>query len=173
MLPSVPNTIADRPPFMSLLSANLAAQLVEGFLPWDRSTQMHIDTFLRLYTLHDSLWIGMHTDCAWGDTAIAVLRFDPVWNSSVSLPTSLVSNWPLLFIRFNCVNTIRLSGFGDNGGLQRGISNVEVEHISDEEAVTMINDHYGAFVSLQHFPLVDALVMSANGDVVELPASAD
>jgi hypothetical protein len=37
----------------------------------------------------------------------------------------------------------------------------------------MINDHYGAFVSLQHFPLVDALVMSANGDVVELPASAD
>jgi hypothetical protein len=158
---------------MSLLSANLAAQLVEGFLPWDRSTQMHIDTFLRLYTLHDSFWIGMYTDCAWGDTSIAVFRFDPVWNSSVSLPTSLVSNWPLLFLRFNCVNTIRLSGFGDNGGLQREISKVEVEHISDEEAVTMISDHYGAVVGLQHFPLIDVLVMSANEDVVELPASSD
>jgi hypothetical protein len=158
---------------MSLLSANLAVQLVEGFLPWDRSTQMHIDTFLRLYTLHDSNWIGMYTDCAWENTAIAVFRFDPVWNSSVSLPTSLVSDWPLLFVRFNCVNTIRLSGFGDNGGLRRGISNVEVEHISDEEAVTMISDLYGAVVSLQHFPLIDALVMSANEDVIELPGSSN
>ena len=156
---------------MSLLSANLAARLIDGSLPWDRSTQLHIDTFLRLYTLHDSYWIGMHTNCGWEDTAVVAIRFDSVWNSSVSFPTSLVADWPLLFLRFNPVNTIRFSGFRDNGGVQRGISSATVEHVSDEEAITMISDHYGAFVSLQHFPLIDALAMSANEDVLELPGS--
>jgi hypothetical protein len=161
----------DRLVYMSFLSANLAVQLTEDSLPWNRSTQIHIDAFLKLYTLHDSYWIGMHTGCAWGDAAVAVVRFDPIWNPSVSLPTSSVSNWPLLFLRFNCVSTIRLSDFRDNGGVQRGISGATMERISDEEVVTVIRDHYGASVSLQHFPLVDVLVMTANEDVVELAAS--
>ncbi len=87
-------------------------------------------------------------------------------------PPLVVSSWPLLFLRFNYVNTIRLSGFSDNGGIQRGISNVEVEHLSDEEVVTEITDHYGAFVSMRHLPLIDALVISTNEDVVELPATS-
>ncbi len=157
---------------MSLLSANLALQIVEEYLPWDRSTQMHIDTFLKRYTLHDSHWIGMQMGCAWGDVAVAVIRFDPVWNSSVSAPTSLVAGWPLLFLRFNCVSTIRFSEFRDNGGVQRGISGATVESVSEEETVTVISDHYGASVSLQHFPVVDVLVMSATEDVVELSANA-
>jgi len=111
----------------------------------------------------------MHTNCGFEDTTIAVIRFDPVWNSSISRPTSVVADWPLLFLRFNCVNTIRLSGFMDNGGLQRGISGATFELVSDEEAVTTISDHYGASVSLQHFPLIDALAMSANEDILELP----
>ena len=157
---------------MSLLSATLALQIVEEYLPWERSNQMHIDTFLKRYTLHDSYWIGMQMGCAWGDVAVAVIRFDPVWNSSVSAPTSLVADWPLLFLRFNCVSTIRLSEFRDNGGVQRGISGATVSCVSEEEAVTVISDHYGASVSLQHFPLVDVLVMSANEDVVDLSANA-
>lgn len=157
---------------MSLLPANLALQIAEDSLPWNRSTQMHIDTFLRLYTLHDSNWIGLQMGCAWGDAAIAVIRFDPVWNSSVSVPTSLVADWPLLFLRFNCVNTIRLSEFRDNGGVQRGISGATVENVSEEEAVTVISDHYGASISLQHFPLVDVLVISATEEVIQLRAVA-
>jgi hypothetical protein len=156
---------------MSLLPANLKLQIAEDSLPWNRSTQMHIDTFLRLYTLHDSNWIGLQMGCAWGDAAVAVFRFDPVWNSSVSVPTSLVADWPLLFLRFSCVNTIRLSEFRDNGGVQRGISGAAVESVSEEEAVTVITDHYGASVRLQHFPLVDVLAISATGDAIELPAN--
>jgi hypothetical protein len=154
---------------MLLLPPNVAVQLIEGSLPWDRSTQLHIDTFLRLYSLHDSDWIGIHVNCGWQDAAIAVIRFDPVWNSSVSAPTSLVADWPLLFLRFNCVNTIRLSGFKENGNLQRGISSVSVESVSDEEAVTIISDHDGGLVSIQHFPLIDALAMSASEGVLNLP----
>lgn len=158
---------------MSSLSTGLTLQIVEDYLPWNRSTQMHIKTFLQRYTLHDSYWIGLQMGCAWGDTAIAVIRFDPVWNSSVSGPTSAVADWPLLFLRFNCVNTIRLAGFRDNGGVQRGISGATVEGISEEEVVTVIGDHYGASVSFQHFPLVDVLVMSATEDVLEIPANAN
>jgi hypothetical protein len=72
------------------------------------------------------------------------LRFDPVWNSWVSLPTSLVSNWPLLFLRFNSYTLFVFRDSATICGVQRGVSsNVEVEHISDEEAVTVMSDHYG------------------------------
>lgn len=158
-------------PLMSLISANLATRLVEGSLPWGCATQLHIGTFCRLYTLHDSIWIGLYTNCGFDDATIAVIRFDPVWNSSISRPTSLVADWPLLFLRFNCVSAIRFSGFVSNGGLQRGISGATFELVSDEEAVTMISDHHGASVSLQHFPLIDALAMSPNEGILALPGS--
>lgn len=132
---------------------------------------MHIDSFLRLYTLHDSYWIGLHTDCGWENSAVAVIRFDPVWNSSVSLPTSIVADWPFLFLRFKCVSAIGLSGYCDIEGLQRGISSAVVEQLSDEEVVTVISDHYGAVVRLQHFPLIDALAMTPGELVLGLSAS--
>jgi hypothetical protein len=102
------------------------------------------------------------------DAAVAVVALDPVWNPSVSIPTSLVADWPFLFLRFNRVNTTRMIGFRDIGGTQRGISDVSIDHLSDEEAVTTILDHYGASVSLQHFPLIDVLAISNDGNVLDL-----
>ncbi len=151
-----------------MLSANLARRIMEGDLPWERSMEAHIDSFLERYTLHDSNWIGLFTDCGYDDTAIAVISFDPVWNSSVSHPTSVCADWPLLLLRFKCVSAICLSGYTNIEGIQRGISTVEVEHKSDEEVRTVICDHYGASVSLQHFPLVEALVFLADESVKEL-----
>lgn len=155
---------------MPLLSANLATQLIEGTLPWQRSTQLHIETFLRACTLHDSDWVGMHVDCGWKDSAISIMKFDPVWHPWVSTPTSIVADWPILFVRFNCVSLIRLSKFSAAGDIQRGISGVTMEHISDEEVITRIDDHYGASISLQHFPLVDLLLLSASEAVIDLPS---
>jgi hypothetical protein len=151
-----------------MLSTNLAHRIIEANLPWERSMEVHIDNFLEQYTLHDSLWIGLFTDCGFEDTAIAVISFDPVWNSSVSNPTSVCADWPLLLLRFKCVSAISLSGYSDIGGTQRGISSVNVEHKSDEEVRTVICDHYGASVALQHFPLIDALVFLADESVREL-----
>lgn len=128
---------------MSFLSANLAYRIIDGGLPWNRSVELHIDNFLERYTLHDSYWIGLFTDCAYADTAIAVICFDPVWNSSVSKPTSVCAEWPLLFLRLKCVGAIHLSGFRDIENIQRGIAGVDVEHLSTEEVRTVINDHYG------------------------------
>ena len=151
-----------------MLSANLAHRIIEGNLPWERSLEVHIDSFLEQYTLHDSDWIGLFTDCGFEDTAIAVISFDAVWNSSVNHPTSACAEWPLLFLRFKCVSAIYLSGYGNIGSTQRGISSVLVEHQSDEEVKTVIRDHYGASVTLKHFPLVDALVILADESVLEL-----
>jgi len=153
---------------MSSLSAALAQHLIDGSLPWDRSVEFHIDGFLEKYTLHDSLWIGLFTDCAYSDTAVAVICFDPVWNSSVSTPTSICADWPLLFLRFKCVSTIHFSGFRDIDGNQRGISGVDVAHLSAEEVRTVISDHYGASVSAQHFPLIDVLALSPDERILPL-----
>jgi hypothetical protein len=153
---------------MSIIPANIAFRLVEGFLPWDQSIQLDISDFLRLYTLHDSHWIGLYTDCAWEDSSILAIRFDPFCNASVSTPTSVVADWPLLFLRFSCVTSIQLSGFSNNGRSQRGISYATAEHLSEEEAVTKIVDQSGGSVSLHHFPLIDALVLAENETVLKL-----
>jgi hypothetical protein len=153
---------------VSTLSANLAHRILNDNLPWDRSVELHIDAFLEKYTLHDSLWIGLFADCGFEDAVIAVVRFDPVWNSSVSAPTSVCADWPLLFLRFKSASVIRLSAFRDIGGIQRGISGVDVEHLSGEEVRTVISDHYGASVSVQHFPLIDALALSPDENVLGL-----
>jgi hypothetical protein len=156
---------------MSLLSANLAHCFLDGNLPWDRSAEFHITDFLSRYTLHDSGWIGLLADCAYEDAAIAAISFDPVWNSSVSTPTSLCADWPFLFLRFKSVSAIQLSGFRNIGQNQRGISCVDVERLSDEEVKTVIVDHFGGTVSVQHFPLIEALAMSPNETVLDLKSS--
>jgi hypothetical protein len=154
---------------MSLLPPNLAHRLIEGSLPWEQSTKLHISDFLKLYTLHDSNWVGLFTDCACEDTTIAVIRFDPVWNPSVSAPTSFCADWPLLLLRFACVSSIQISGYRNIDGTQRGISEVSVESISEEELRTTITDHYGGSVSVRHFPLIDALAMSPQEEERILP----
>jgi hypothetical protein len=154
---------------MILLSANLSSRLIEDSLPWDCATQFHIRNFLEAYALHDSNWITLHVNCGWGDSAVAVFRFDPVWNQSVSMPTSNCADWPVLFLRFTRVSNIEMAGFSDIGGIQRGISSVSVEQLSDGEVNTTISDHYGASVRVRHLPLVDALVLSSSEEVIPLP----
>ncbi len=156
----------------SLLPTNLAAKLIEDSLPWDRAKQFHVDNFLDRYSLHDSHWIALHVDCGWGDTVVAAICFDPVWNPTVSAPTSLTRDWPFLFLRFAYVSNIQMTGFAENGGRQRGISSVSVEHLSGEQVVTTIRDHDGAHVSIRHFPLIDALAMSPAGELLPLQNGA-
>ncbi len=153
--------------------SDLATALVYDALPWSEGTQFHIDTFLQRYTLHDSAWLGLHINCASNDSAVAFIRLDPVWNSSVSPPTSTLADWPLLFLRFTCVASVQISGFRDvRGHFDRAISSASAEIISEEEVVTTFDDIYGGVVTLRHFPLVDALLVSPGGDVLRLPNEA-
>jgi hypothetical protein len=86
----------------------------------------------------------------------------------VSAPTSFVADWPLLFLRFSCVSSIQLSGFSNIGGIQRGISGASANRLSDEEVITDIADHYGGSVRMRHFPLIYALALTNDGQVLKL-----
>lgn len=156
-----------------MISESIASQIVEGALRWDQGTNVDIIRFLKRFTLHDSMWIGLYTECAWQDTSVAVIQLDPVWNSSVSTPTSFVADWPLLFLRFSCISAIHLAGFSNIGGTQRGISGANAKFLSGEETMTEISDHYGGSVRLHHFPLIDALALSPEGLVLKLAMDGD
>jgi len=154
-------------------SPDLASKIIDDALPWSEAPQFDIRAFLQRYSLHDSAWLGLHINCASNDSATALIRFDPVWNSSVSAPTSLLAEWPFLLLRFTCVSSIQLSGFADiRGAFDRAISSAAVEAISEEEVVTTLDDIYGGVVTLRHFPLVDALVLSPEGEVLRLSNEA-
>jgi len=153
---------------MSTISAAIASQILEDDSRWDLAEEFHIDSFLKSYSLHDSYWISLQTNCAWENSAVAIIQLDSVWNPFVSAPTSHVADWPLLLLRFSCVSAIHLSGFRDNVRCQRGIGNVLVDHISEEEVTTKFLDHYGASVEVRHFPLIKALAMSPSGDTLKL-----
>lgn len=155
---------------MALLPPNLAHQLVDDTLPWDQSTKFHVDSFLENYTLHDSYWITLQTNCGWENSMVAAISFDSVWNQSVAAPTARCAEWPILFLRFSLVKSLQLSGFSEIGGLQRGISSVSVEHHSEEEVTTKIGDHYGAAIEIRHWPLIDALVFDSDQSIVKLPS---
>ena len=154
-----------------ILPPDIASMLIDGDMPWDRGTEFRAAAFLEHYTLHDSGWLGMHIDCGWHDTVVAAISFDPVWNRHIAQPTSLVADWPLLFLRFESVSSIQMSGFAEIGGIQRGISAVTVESVSDEECVTTITDHFGASIRIQHFSLIHGLLFSPAGDLLALPAT--
>ena len=121
---------------------------------------------LRRFTLHDSHWLSLNINSGWGDSAVAVILLDSVWNPAVSNVPIQGANEPLLFIRFESVSSIRLSGFHQVGNVQRGISEVTVTVLSEEEVSTTISDHYGATILLQHFSLINILVMSSNGELL-------
>jgi hypothetical protein len=143
-----------------ILPPDIASMLIDGEMPWDRGTEFRAAAFLEHYTFHDSGWLGIHVDCGWRDTVVAAISFDPVWNRHIAEPTSLVADWPLLFLRFESVSSIQMSGFAEIGGIQRGISTATVEAISDEESVTTITDHFGASIRIQHFSLIRGLLFS-------------
>ena len=153
---------------MDLLPDDIARQLANGALPWNRSWQVDIDAFLARYTLHDSNWVALQVDCAYEDAAVAAIAFDPIWNQAVAPASARCADWPILFLRFSCVSSMKTSGFADIGGVQRGISSVRVARNSEEQVCTEIIDHYGASVRIEHWPLVSVLVLATDGEIVTL-----
>ena len=154
-----------------IVPPDIASMLIDGDIPWKRGTEFRAAAFLEHYTVHDPKWLGMHVDCGWRDTVVTAISFDPVWNRHIAQPTFWVADWPLLFLRFESVSSIQMSGFAGIGGMQRGISAATVESVSDEECVTTITDHFGASIRIQHFPLIHGLLFSPAGDQLTLPAT--
>jgi hypothetical protein len=122
--------------------------LFEDDLPWHLAKNYSVQEFLEKFTLHDSIWITLTQDIAHENVAILVIRWDAVWlPDEVYQSTSIVKDWPILFVKVENVHQISFSGYKDMGGISRGIGRAEVEEI-DGKQVWVIHDHYGGSVEI-------------------------
>jgi hypothetical protein len=126
----------------------LYQSIIEDTLKWDEAEKLSFQEFSGKYTLHDSYWIGLFYDVAYEDNAILAIVWDAVWlPDDIALSTTVVSQWPLLFIKVGKVLQVSTSGYKDVGGISRGIARAEVVEV-DEKHLLIISDHYGGSVEI-------------------------
>ncbi len=131
-----------------LYPAWLYVSLVENTLPWPLSAEWTFEEFAAQYTLHDSYWVGIFHDVAYGDMATLAIVWDAVWlPDNIVRSTGVVAEWPFLFIRVNGVRQVSTSGYNDIGGLQRGIAGAEITEVEGKKLL-VITDHYGGSVEV-------------------------
>lgn len=119
--------------------------LFENNLPWNEAKDYSIREFSAKYTLHDAIWITLTQDLAYDNTAILVIRWDAFWlPDEISQNTSIVKDWPILFVKVESVQQISFLGYKDIN-VQRGIDRDEIEEIEGRQ-VWVIHDHYGGSV---------------------------
>jgi hypothetical protein len=150
----------------------LSTALLSGALPWDKAVRTDLAMFLAAYSLHDSEWIALLLDPIYNGGALAVIRWDTIWTEGrVPYPSDFLADWPILFLRFQ-----RLFG-GNQAGYEmespsptRGISTAECIPVAGRPRFrTVIADHYGGRVELEHSPEVDVLCLARSGAVLPVP----
>lgn len=123
-------------------------ELVEDCLPWGKSRTIDFIEFNKKYTLHDSGWIGIFFNVAYEQTATLAIRWDAVWlPDEVAKTTSIVSDWPYLFIQLTNVEQLSTSNYDDIGSLPRSIFGCEFEEI-DGRKFLAIDDVFGGQINI-------------------------
>ncbi|HEV2798897.1 MAG TPA: hypothetical protein VGW12_00270 [Pyrinomonadaceae bacterium] len=84
---------------MGELSDWVYREVVEDTLPWSEAKEYSFQQFSEKYTLHDSVWIGLFYDVAYENNVILAIIWDAVWlPDEIARSTSIVAEWPLLFV---------------------------------------------------------------------------
>lgn len=84
--------------------------IVEDLLPWQAGRTCSFDEFEKTYTLHDSSWIGLFAGINLDSNVTLSIIWDPFWMpDEVHRSTSIVKEWPLLFIKIRDVQEIDIS----------------------------------------------------------------
>jgi hypothetical protein len=123
-------------------------ELVENYLPWEEGIKMSFTKFNTKYTLHDSGWIGIFFNVAYEQTATLAIRWDAVWlNDEIAKSTSIVSDWPYLFIQLTNIEQFSTSNYDDIGSLPRSISGYKFEEI-DGKKFLKIDDVFGGQINI-------------------------
>jgi hypothetical protein len=123
-------------------------ELVEDSLPWEEGIKMSFTEFSQKYTLHDSGWIGIFFDVAYEQTATLAIQWDAVWlPDEIAKSTSIVSDWPYLFIKLKNIEQFSTSNYDDIGSLPRSIFGCELEEI-DRKKFLAIDDVFGGQINI-------------------------
>lgn len=145
------------------LPQQLAREIAESLVNWKLAEVLECEEFHQRFTLHDSHWIGLHTDVAWDGEATAVICFDPIWNDIGEPKTSNCEKWPIMLIRFSGLCSIEIQDYTDIDGMQRGIATAHSEVVDKQKMRTIIADHYGGKVILNHDNLLEFLLFRFDG----------
>lgn len=122
--------------------------VIRDTLPWGEAKGCSFREFSEKYTLHDSVWVGVFYDVAYDDSAVLAIIWDAVWlPDELAQSTSVVGEWPLLFIKVGGASRVSTSGYKDIGGLQRGIAAAEIKEAGGTD-ILVITDHYGGSVEV-------------------------
>jgi hypothetical protein len=123
-------------------------ELVEDYLPWEQGRKINFIEFNKKYTLHDSGWIGIFFNIAYEQTATLAIRWDAVWlPDNIAKSTSIVSDWPYLFIQLKNIEQFSTSNYDDIGSLPRSISGCEFKEI-DGKKFLEIDDVFGGQINI-------------------------
>ena len=143
-------------------------EVVEDTLPWSEAKEYSFQQFSEKYTLHDSVWIGLFYDVAYENNIIMAIIWDAVWlPDEIAQSTSIVAEWPLLFVKIENVSQVSTSGYKDIEGLQRGIGTAEIEEV-DGTHLLVISDHYGGNVEISFAGKLKFLATDRNRKVLPI-----
>jgi hypothetical protein len=142
----------------------LWSTLIEDNLPWDKKSDLNIDSFIEKYTLHDSDLAYVFDD-AWDKSVTLVFVWDPVWlPDNVKENLSRVNVGPLLFINIDKVDQIWISHFNKYTPI---ISDMEYQIIDGRKYIA-IDVLYGGKVDILFSGNVSFLAIERNGKVLTI-----
>ena len=146
----------------------LYREVIEDTLPWNEAKEYSFQEFSEKYTLHDSVWVGLFYDVAYENNVILTIIWDAVWlPDEIAQSTSVVAEWPLLFIKIGDVLRVSTSGYKDIGGLQRGIGAAGIEQV-DGTKLLVISDLYNSTVEISFAGGLKFLALDREGRVLRI-----
>ncbi len=146
----------------------LYLELVEDCLPWKQGKRMNFKAFNKKYTLHDSGWIGIFFNIAYERTATLAIQWDAVWlPNEIKQSTSVVADWPYLFIQLADIEQISTSNYIDIMGSPRSIAVCEVEEIEGKKFLA-IDDVYGGQINIVYQGQETFLAIERNKNVLAI-----
>ena len=126
----------------------LYRDLIEDTFPWDQGVAMSFSEFNQQYTLHDSHWIGAFFNVAYEQNVTLAIRWDAVWlPDGIKNSTSVVDDWPYLFIQLSEVEQLGPSCYHNVMGACRPISGCEIEEVDGKKFLS-IDDVYGGQINI-------------------------
>lgn len=142
--------------------------LINDCLPWERGAAMSFKEFEQKYTLHDSVWVGAFFDIAYEPNVTLAIQWDAVWlPDEVKLSTSVVDDWPYLFVQLLEVEQLSPNRYQNVEGACRTISGFEIEEV-DGKNFLAIDDVYGGQINIIFRGNVVFLAIEKNGSVLEI-----
>jgi hypothetical protein len=143
-------------------------ELIEDGLPWQEGRKINFTEFNKKYTLHDSNWIGIFFNVAYNQTATLAIQWDAVWlPDQIVQSTSIVSDWPFLFIQLQNIEQFSSSNYVDIMGSCRSIANSEIEEI-DGSKFLAIDDVYGGQVNIIYRGNETFLAIEKNKNILSI-----